>query len=108
MSPRYIVIKDGSETKDGFRHLTEDEIANRFLNLDMDKDYFISKNEWMANCIKLLTDDIQSLNEQGPDTIMEQINLLSEEFDRYDLDGNKYIDYFEYKNFLLTNIMISV
>ncbi len=38
---------------------------------------------------------------------MTKIRELSDEFDKYDLDGNKYIDYIEYKNFLSDNIYIS-
>ena len=38
---------------------------------------------------------------------MGKIEQLSAEFDTYDLDGNRYIDYLEYKNFLLSNILVS-
>jgi hypothetical protein len=38
---------------------------------------------------------------------MGKIQQLSAEFDTYDIDGNRYIDYLEYKNFLLSNILVS-
>ena len=38
---------------------------------------------------------------------MSRIECLSDEFDRYDLDGNKYIDFIEYKNFILNNLLVS-
>jgi Ca2+-binding EF-hand superfamily protein len=107
MTPRYIITKERTNVPNGFRNLTEQEIANQFLKLDVDKDYFISKNEWMLNCIKLLGEDIAALDAEAPDAIMEKIQQLSAEFDTYDLDGNRYIDYLEYKNFLLSNILVS-
>ena len=48
-----------------------------------------------------------ALEKEGPDTIMRKIQELSDEFDKYDLDNNKLIDYMEYKNFLSDNIYIS-
>lgn len=107
MTPRYIITKERTNIPEGFRNLSEQEIANQFLKLDTDKDYFISKNEWMLNCLKLLAEDIASLDAEAPDAIMQKIEHLSAEFDTYDLDGNKYIDYLEYKNFLLSNVMVS-
>ena len=53
MTPRYIITKERANVPEGFRNLTEQEIAKQFLKLDVDKDYFISKNEWMLNCLKL-------------------------------------------------------
>ena len=38
---------------------------------------------------------------------MKKIQELSNEFDKYDLDHNKYIDYDEYKNFISQNLFIS-
>ena len=107
MTPRYIITKERANVPEGFRNLTEQEIAKQFLKLDVDKDYFISKNEWMLNCLKLWADDIATLDAEGPDAIMGKIEQLSAEFDTYDLDGNRYIDYLEYKNFLLSNILVS-
>lgn len=107
MTPRYIIVNENAEAPEGFKNLSEDEIAKRFLKLDVDRDYFISKNEWMLNCLTLLAEDIKYLDEEAPDAIMRKFQELSDEFDKYDLDGNKYIDYIEYKNFLLNNIYFS-
>ncbi len=104
---RYIITKEKNDIPNGFRNLTDEEIAKDFLVLDEDKSYFISKNEWMLNFIKLLANDMEALEKEGPDIIMAKIQELSEEFDKYDLDNNKYIDYIEYKNFLADNIYIS-
>lgn len=104
---RYVVTKERTEIPEGFRNLTEEEIAKDFLKLDVDKDYFITKNEWMLNFLNLWAQDIKTLDAEAPDAIMEKIQILSDEFDSYDLDGNKCIDYLEYKNFLLSNILIS-
>ncbi|MBR6723094.1 hypothetical protein IKL64_06540 [bacterium] len=107
MTPRYIILNDETTAPEGFKNLSEEEVARRFLKLDVDKDYFISKNEWMLNCLTLLAEDIPMLNSEGPDAIMGKFKQLSDEFDRYDLDGNKYIDFVEYKNFLLSHIYVS-
>lgn len=104
---RYIITQEKNNIPSGFRNLTDEEIAKDFLRMDVDKSYFISKNEWMLNFIKLLGNDLASLEKEGPDSIMGKIQDLSDEFDKYDLDGNKYIDYIEYKNFLSDNIYIS-
>ena len=104
---KYIITNELNDMPKGFRNLTDEEIVNNFLKLDADKDYFISKNEWMANLLKLLIEDIGVLEKEGPDAIMFKIKEFSEEFDRYDIDKNKYIDYLEYKNFLTDHIYIS-
>ncbi len=104
---KYVFKKEAIEIPDGFRSLTDAEIAKDFLQLDTDKSYFISKNEWMVNFIKLLGEDMESLEKEGPDSIMNKIQELSNEFDKYDLDHNKVIDYDEYKNFITQNLFIS-
>ena len=104
---RYIITQERNNVPAGFRNLSDDEIAKDFLKMDVDKSYFISKNEWMLNFIKLLGNDLASLEKDGPDSLMTKIRELSDKFDKYDLDGNKYIDYIEYKNFLSDNIYIS-
>ena len=103
---KYIFMKV-KEAPEGFRHLTEEEIAKDFVKFDVSKDYFISKNEWMLNFIKLWEANLQELDAEAPDAIMSKIQILSDEFDKYDLDKNKYIDYIEYKNFLLNNIFVT-
>ena len=75
--------------------------------MDMDENYSISKNEWIINFVKLLGNDIKSLEKDGPASILKRIQELSDEFDRYDLDGNNYLDYDEYKNIVVNNIFIS-
>lgn len=104
---RYIITHERTDVPDGFRNLTDDEIAKDFLKIDADRSYFISKNEWMMNFIKLLGNDLEALEKEGPDSIMTKIQELSDEFDKYDLDGNKHIDYIEYKNFLSDSVLIS-
>ncbi len=103
----YIITQERNDVPAGFRNLTDEEIAKDFLKLDIDKSYFISKNEWMANFIPLLFSDMAALEKEAPDAIMGKIQELSDEFDKYDLDNNKFIDYIEYKNFLADNIYIS-
>lgn len=104
---RYIITHERTDIPEGFRKLSDEEIAKDFLRLDVDKSYFISKNEWMINFIKLMGNDLNALEKEGPDSIMGKIQELSDEFDRYDLDGNKHIDYIEYKNFLSDSVLIS-
>ncbi len=103
----YIITREKNTIPAGFRNLTDEEIASQFKVIDTDKSYFISKNEWMLSFIKLLGQDMESLEKEGPDSIMKKIQELSDEFDKYDLDNNKTIDYLEYKNFLSDNIYIS-
>jgi len=103
---RYVITKERNDIPAGFRNLTDEEIAKDFLNIDADKSYFISKNEWMANFLKMLVSDLPALEKDGPDSIMGKIQELSDEFDKYDLDGNKHIDYLEYKNFIADNIWV--
>ncbi len=104
---KYIILNDKKEVPEGFRNLTDEEAATGFLKLDIDKSYTITKNEWMANCLSLLIKELDYLENIGPDSIMTKIQELSDEFDKYDLDKNKTIDYIEYKNFLMSNIYIS-
>ncbi len=103
----YIITHEKNTIPAGYRNLTDEEIAKDFIVIDTDKSYFISKNEWMMNFIKLLGQDMPALEKEGPDSIMRKIQELSDEFDKYDLDNNKLIDYMEYKNFLSDNIYIS-
>ena len=99
--------KKEQNVPEGFRPITDQEAANAFLRLDLDKSYTITKNEWMLSCLKILADDIESLDREAPDVIMSKFRELSDEFDKYDLDHNKVIDYIEYKNFLMNNVLIS-
>ena len=91
----------------GFRYLTDDEIAEHFRAMDVDKSYTITKNEWMAFCLKIVFEDIAALDEKGPDYIMQLIKEFSNEFDVYDENGDKSLDFFEFKDFVCNNIMIT-
>lgn len=102
-----IISDDGKNVPEGYRNLTDEEVIKDYLSIDMDKDYMISKNEWMLTFIKMLGDDIKSLEKEGPDAIMQKIQELSDEFERYDVDNNKYLDYEEYKTIVNNNIYIS-
>lgn len=101
------IIRYGETAPDGYRHFTEEEIAKEFLTLDNNNNYMISKNEWMLNFIKMYEKELPKLEEEGPDAIMQKIEELSNEFDKIDTDGNKEIDFLEYKEFLEKNIFIS-
>lgn len=104
---KYIFIKERDDIPEGFRKLTEEEIARDFVKLDAGQDYFISKNEWMLKFIKMWENELPALDAEAPDAIMSKIQKLSDEFDKYDLDKNKYIDYIEYKNFLCESVLVS-
>jgi len=101
----YIISTENQAPK-GFRNLTDEEISKDFGNIDKNNDYFISKNEWMLSLIKLYESELEILEKEGPDSIMSKIQELSDEFDRIDTDGNKTIDFYEYKNFITNNIFI--
>lgn len=101
------IVTNDKNIVEGFRHLTEEEIVEQFLEIDLDRNYFITKNEWMISFIKLLEKDLPSLEKEGPDAIMTKIQELSDEFDKIDLDHNKQIDYLEYKEFIQKCILIS-
>lgn len=101
------IIRYGEEAPDGYRQITEEEIAKDFVVLDNNNNYMISKNEWMINFIKMYEKDLPRLEEEGPDAIMWKINELSAEFDKIDTNGNKEIDFLEYKEFLEKNVFIS-
>lgn len=104
----FLIISDDKENiPEGYRNITDEELIKEYLKMDMDKDYCVSKNEWMITFIKLLANDIEALEKEGPDSIMIQIQELSDEFDRYDTDNNKYLDYEEYKNIVTNNVYIS-
>jgi Ca2+-binding EF-hand superfamily protein len=101
------IIRYGETAPDGYRHMSEEEMAEDFLALDNNNNYMISKNEWMINFIKMLEKDLPALEEEGPDAIMGKIEELSKEFDKIDTDGNSEIDFLEYQEFLEKNIFIS-
>lgn len=102
------MFKFGQENNppEGYRTINNNEIMNSYLKLDLDGSFEVSKNEWMLAFIKLLGNDMPALEKDGPDSIMQKIKELSDEFDRYDTDGNKYLDYEEYKKIVTNNIFI--
>lgn len=102
-----IISYDEEKVPEGYRKLTDEEIVQGYLNLDMNHNYNVSKNEWMLNFIKILADDIDALEKDGPDSLMNKIQELSDEFDRFDSDHNKYLDYEEYRSVILNNVYIS-
>ena len=102
-----VVISKNSEIPAGFRHLSEEEIVRDYLKFDMDENCIVSKNEWMLTLIECLAKDIKSLEKEGPDSIMRKIQEFSDEFDKYNTDGSKQLEYQEYKKILLNNILIS-
>ncbi len=91
---------------EGYRTIKDEQIMKSYLKLDMDGTFEVSKNEWMLAFIKLLGNDMAALEKDGPDSIMKKIKELSDEFDRYDTDRNKYLDYEEYKRIVTSNIFI--
>lgn len=102
-----IISDQNQPIPEGYRNLTDEEIIKDFLKMDMNKDYSISKNEWMLTFIKLLVNDIETLEAEGPDSIMDRIQDLSDEFELYDRDDDKYLDIDEYKNVITNNVYIS-
>ena len=92
-----LIVSTRQTTPEGFRNMTEEEIANDFLAIDSDKNYFITKNEWMIHFIKMYEKDLETLDTEGPASIMTKIKELSDEFDKIDIDGNYQIDFLEFK-----------
>ncbi len=103
----FIISKENDNAPKGFRKLNDDELIKDFLSFDSNEDYSISKNEWIITFVKMLANDMESLEKDGPDSIMKRIQELSSEFDYYDKDKNKYLDYEEYKNIVSNNVLIS-
>ena len=102
-----LVVSTKQTAPEGFRNMTEEEIANDFLAIDSDKNYFITKNEWMIHFIKMYEKELESLDNEAPDAIMGRIKELSNEFDKIDIDGNGQIDFLEFKEFYARNVFIS-
>ncbi|MBD5402164.1 hypothetical protein HDR58_05120 [bacterium] len=103
----FVFLDNEANLPEGYRRLSSQEIMNNYLKMDLNKDYTVSKNEWMFMFIKLLEKDIDILEKEGPDSIMNKIQELSDEFDRYDVNGNKKLDYEEYKSIITNRVYIS-
>ncbi len=98
---------DTRKAPEGYRKISNNIIMDSYLKMDIDNNFRISKNEWMFSMIKLLEKDLELLEKQGPDSVMSAIQDLSDEFDRYDVNGNKFLDYEEYKAIISNNFYIS-
>ena len=101
-----IVADNKNNVPAGYRNLTEEEITRDYLKFDIDENCIVSKNEWILSLVSILAKDIKSREKEGPDAIMRKIKDFSDEFDKYDTDGNKYLEYKEYREILLNNIFI--
>ena len=77
----FIITKEKDNTPKGFRKLTDKELITDFSRYDSNDAYSISKNEWIITFIKMLANDMESLEKEGPDSIMKHIKELSSEFD---------------------------
>ena len=103
-----LIISKDQVIPEGYRKMTEEEIAEDFLKIDSDKNYFVTKNEWMMYFIKTYEKDMDKLDAEGPDSIMKIIQELSDEFDKIDNDNSKEIDFIEYKEFIENNVYVSI
>ena len=104
---KIFITENENEVPEGFRKVKHEEIIRDYLAMDLDNNFLVSKNEWMLTFIKMLANDLESLEKEGPDSIMRKIMDLSDEFDHYDIDGNKYLEYEEYKKIVDNNLYIS-
>ncbi len=101
------VKKDNQDPPKGFRQVDVDVMMKEFIDIDTNEDYMLSKNEWLYALLLLLKDDISSLEKDGPDSLLKLIKDLSDEFDMYDSNHDKYLSYSEYKQGMAKNIFIS-
>ncbi len=101
------IISENQNAPEGFRRLTDEEISQEYLSFDRNKDFLVSKNEWMFAFIKMLMKDIKSIEEEGPDSFTQKIKEISDEFDKYDKNGSKYLEYEECRNILINKVYIS-
>ena len=101
------ISENENEIPKGFRKAKHEEIIREYLSMDLDNNFLVSKNEWLITFINILSKDIKSLEKEGPDSLMKKIMDLSDEFDHYDIDGNKYLEYEEYKRIIDNNLYIS-
>lgn len=104
----FIIRNDkNNNIPEGYHHVKHNKIAEQYLSFDMNNDCNVSKNEWMIAFIKMLGNDMPALEKDGPDSIMKRIQELSDEFDYYDSDNNKYLEFQEFKQIVENNIFIS-
>ena len=103
----FIIRKDNQDIPQGYRKPNENIVIENYFSFDLNGDCNISKNEWMIAFNKMLAKDIDSLEKEGPDSIMQKIEDLSNEFDYYDIDNNKYLELQEFKQIIENNLYIS-
>ncbi len=103
-----IISKEKNDIPQGFRNLTDDEIINDYLTFDLDGNCRVSKNEWILTFAAILAKDIVSLEKESPDCVMQKLQEIADEFDYYDTDGSKFLEYKEYKDIMLNNVLISI
>ena len=99
------VLKNSHELSDFYSKAKEDNllstnILDNYFYYDKNGDCNVSKNEWMVAFIKMLGNDMPSLEKEGPNAIMKKIQELSNEFDSYDTDKNGYLEFQEFKKIL--------
>jgi len=103
-----LIISKDQVIPEGYRKMTEDEIAEDFLKIDSDKNYFVTKNEWMMYFLMMYEKDMAALDAEGPDSLMKRIEEISNEFDLIDTNNSKDIDFLEYKEFIENNVYVSI
>ena len=91
-----------------FIPLNDEEIKEEFDLIDIDNNGIITKNEWLLYYIKLLSQNIYSLNNEGPDALMKHIETFSKEFDEYDTNKNGTLNFNNYKDYIKKSIDISL
>ncbi len=102
-----LVFNHENTIPDGYRKLSKEELLNDYLKLDKNSDCRVSKNEWMLTFINILAKDIEALEAEAPDSLMSRIEELSNEFDRYDTNGNGYLEFKEFQYIVENSVFIS-
>lgn len=103
----FIIKNKENNIPQGYHKPEDNFIIENYFSYDQNGDCNISKNEWMVSFIKILADDMPALEKEGPDSIMKKIQELSDEFDYYDTDNNKYLELQEFKKIVENNLFIS-
>ena len=103
----FIIKNKDNRIPQGYHKAEEKYILDNYFYYDKNGDCNVSKNEWMVAFIKMLGNDMPSLEKEGPNAIMKKIQELSDEFDSYDTDKNGYLEFQEFKKIIENNIYIS-
>ena len=88
---------ENKKAPEGYRSVYDRTLLDEYLSMDKNGDCLISKNEWMIANILLLAKDMNYLEKKGADSIMGIIKDLSDEFDQCDKDGNKHMEFADFK-----------